>query len=518
MPFEQWLQSKGFDASTLGDGQMATLRVAWKVETSPPPVAAVVATTAATPSPQLAPPPTPAATSFDDKMRAIEEESARVEYIREATARVAERYVGNNERIRTLREMCEAAVADKKTDARAYDLALLRFDRFEGTILVSPGQPQATDEVVEAAICKMGKLGSLESSFGERTLDAADRAFRHGLGLHELIGMAARQRGWRGGDVRRDLRSAMRFAFGDGPMSSGVSGPSTISTPGILSNVANKFLRDSWNAVERSWREVTAVRSVNDFKTITTYSLTGDLTYEKVAPGGEIKHGTLGEETYSNRADTYGKLISLDRRDVINDDLGAFINVAKRLGRGGALKLNDVFWTEFMADASTFYTAARGNYDDGTDTAFGNDGLTAADVIWQAKTDPDGKPLGLMAKILLVPPGHRVPALRLMSSQFFGTTGEEGEQNPWAGMFKVVSSVYLANSSYTGYSALAWYMLADPNELPVIETAFLNGREEPVVEDVEVAADHLGLGMRAYHDFGCNKQEYRAALKLKGEA
>lgn len=29
---------------------------------------------------------------------------------------------------------------------------------------------------------------------------------------------------------------------------------------------------------------------------------------------GEIKHGTLGNETYSNKADTYGLMLAVDRR------------------------------------------------------------------------------------------------------------------------------------------------------------------------------------------------------------
>jgi len=54
---------------------------------------------------------------------------------------------------------------------------------------------------------------------------------------------------------------------------------------------------------------------------------TGKDQYEKVAPGGELKHGTLGEESYTNKADlsacharagTYGLLLSIDRRDIIN--------------------------------------------------------------------------------------------------------------------------------------------------------------------------------------------------------
>ena len=74
--------------------------------------------------------------------------------------------------------------------------------------------------------------------------------------------------------------------------------------PVILSNVANKFLLDGFFSVERTWRNVCAVRNVSDLKTVTSYRLIGKDQYELVAPGGEIKHGTLGNETYSNRAAT----------------------------------------------------------------------------------------------------------------------------------------------------------------------------------------------------------------------
>lgn len=512
MTFEQWLAAEGYKADEVNKPENAKqrkhLELAWKAETQPAPK----------PEPEAKP---KVESSFDDKMAAIEAESARVQAIQDATAVVAAQHVGNPDKVKQLRELCAAAVADQKVTLKDFQLNLLRLDRMVGPIVMTPRSQPLNDDVIEAAVCKMGKLGSLEKSFSEQTLETADKHFRNGVSLHRLIGICARQNGWRGDDVKGDLRNAMRAAFGWGQFQASSIGPSTLSVSGILSNTANKFLRDSWNAVESTWRMVTAVRSVNDFKQITSYSLTGDLSYEKVAPGGELKHGTLGNETYTNQADTYGKILGIDRRDLINDDLGAFTAVSKRLGRGGALKLNEVFWIEFLADHSTFFPtdASLLNYDAGTDTAFGADGLTAADVFWKAKTDPDGKPLGLMAKILLVPPAHRIPALRLMSSQSTTKDTDLGINNPHAGMYQVACSVYLANSAMGGgYSSLAWYMLADPNELPVIETAFLNGVETPTVEEVEMSADHLGMAWRAYHDFGVNKQEYRAALKLKGEA
>lgn len=515
MDFPAWLQAKGFDAATLSESQKTALQAAWRAEQNPAPAPA-------NPLPAASAPDHASDGGFTETVQAIEAENDRIASIRDLTTRTMQQHLGNVEMTKQLRTLCESAVNDKKTTKQQFQLTLLQHVRTPGPLVYATSQPEMTEAVVEAAVCQSMGLRDVEKQFDARTLDAAHKKFRGGMGLLQLIELGARQNGWHGHSAKGDLREAMRAAF-DRPRRDAYGGalalgPSTLSVSGILSNTANKSIKEAWNYVESAWREVTAVRSVSDFKTVTSYSMTGDNTYVKLAPGGQIEHGTLGNETYTNRADTYARILGIDRRDLINDDLGAFAAVGRRLGRGGALKLNDVFWTEFMANASTFWTSARGNYDDGTDTAFGNDGLTAADVIWQAKTDPDGKPLGAMARILLVPPGHRVPALRLMSSQFFGTTGEEGEKNPWAGMFKIVSSVYLANSSYTGYSALAWYMLADPNDIPTIETCFLNGVETPTVETVELDSDRLGIAMRGYHDFGVAKQEYRGSLKLKGEA
>ena len=54
--------------------------------------------------------------------------------------------------------------------------------------------------------------------------------------------------------------------------------------------------------------------------------------------------------------------------------------------------------------------------------------------------------------------------------------------NPHAGKFRPVRSSYLSNTKYTGASSLAWYVLADPADMPVIEVAFLNGQQQPTVE------------------------------------
>jgi hypothetical protein len=76
----------------------------------------------------------------------------------------------------------------------------------------------------------------------------------------------------------------------------------------------------------------------------------------------------------------------------------------------------------------------------------------------------------------------------------------------------------LANALYTGNSAKAWYLMTDPNDLPLIEVAFLNGQEAPTIETADADFNVLGVQMRGYHDFGVALQDPRAAIKCKGEA
>ncbi len=511
MDFQAWLTANAYDGAALSETQRKHLEAAWKAETQP-----------------AAPAPKP--TSFDETMSAIEAENNRVCYIQEATARCAQANIGNPEKVKQLRDLCDSAIADKKTDPRSFDLSLLRVERMLPPMVMAPRSQQITDEVVEAAACMTAGLQNVEKYFQPQTLEVAHKRFKHGLGLQELLMVAAeRNSGFRGS--HRDTRGLLKAAFrenaepGDYGFRADVS-PSTLNITGILSNIANKFLRVAFEGVESSWRKICTIRPCNDFKTLTSYSLTGDNVYEEVGAGGEIKSGSLGETSYTNQAKTYAKLLGLDRRDVLNDDIGALNTAGRRLGRGAALKLNTVFWAAWLAD-SAFFTAGNVNYDAGaTDSVLSLAGLVNADTIFRAQTnpqapgDPAASPLGLIPKILLVPTALRTTAWNLMNSEFVNlvtaTTAVTGTSNPWRGQFEPVDSIYLSLAN--GGSDLAWYLLADPNDLSAIEVCFLFGAEMPTIETSEMDFDRLGIAMRGYHDFGVSLQEYRAAVKLKGAA
>lgn len=359
-------------------------------------------------------------------------------------------------------------------------------------------------DVLTAALCLSARLPDPEQHFEDAILEIAQRRYR-GLGLQELLLHAAQANGYQGRSLRSDLAPVLRAGF------------STENLGGILSNVANKFLLAGFHTVESAWRAIAAIRSVPDFKPVTSFRLTGNDQYRKVGPGGEIQHGTLSEEKFSNQADTYGRLIGISRQDIVNDDLGALSTVPRKLGRGAALCLNEVFWSAFL-DNADFFTAAHGDLITGTDTALTIDGLTKAEVAFLEKTDPEGKPLGVVPKFLLVPNNLSVPASQLMHSLEIRDNqgGAYPTANPHTGKFQIVRSSYLSAPSQVHGDPRTWYLVADPSDLAVIEVAFLHGQDVPTIEHAQADFNVLGIQMRGFHDFGVAKQDARGAVKMMG--
>jgi len=439
----------------------------------------------------------------------------------DSAAQIRAEVAAEQERIAAVRKVCGDGHPDIAArairdgwDVTRTELEVLRADRPEAPAAHVPDRAM-TGKVLEAACMLTGGLTDAERLYDAPTLEAADRRFRGGIGLQELLIEAAWANGYEGRNFR-DSRSVLRFAFRPDVQAA----LSTIDVGGILSNVANKFLLEGFFSVERTWRNLCAVRNVQDFKTVTSYRLIGRDEYEIVAPGGELKHGTLGEESYTNKADTYGLMLSIDRRDIINDDLGAITTVPRKLGRGSGLKINDVFWTVFL-NSSGFFKTANKNYLTGADTALSIDGLTKAEVAFLEQTDSDGKPIGIMPAVLLVPTALSAMATMLQKALEIRDTTSSTKYpvaNPHQGKFRTEVSRYLANSTYTGSSAKAWYLLADPNDLPVVEVAFLNGQESPTIETAEADFNVLGVKMRGYHDFGCALQDPKGGVRCKGEA
>ncbi|KKM67564.1 hypothetical protein LCGC14_1469860, partial [marine sediment metagenome] len=249
--------------------------------------------------------------------------------------------------------------------AAMYKADLMVAERPKGPAIHSSSRDGITNDILAAAVLSTGSIAKPEDHCSPELLDAAHKQFPHGIGLQEMIVASARANGWSGYSFKQDSSDCMRHAFA--PIQAG--GFSTVAITNILSNVANKFLLEGFNFVEQAWREVASTRPVSDFKTTTSYRLTGESTYKLVPPSGEISHGTLGDESYTNKADTYALRLAVTRTDIINDDLGAITTVPRRFGNGGGRTLNHIFWTVYLGAQGTLFTTGQANYFDGAGSA-----------------------------------------------------------------------------------------------------------------------------------------------------
>lgn len=433
-----------------------------------------------------------------------------------------QRLVAETRRIEAIRRLCdgklpgvEAKAIEEGWDENQTELAVLRASRPNVNGFASVGQAKARmggPLVFEAvALMATGCPNSrIEKLYTEPILEAADKL--RGIGIQEFCELASGQSLPR---FRRDAAGWLQAAF------------STTSLPGVLSNIANKMLLEGYSYVEDAWRKVAKIASVNDFKEHSRYRMTGSFTFEQVSPDGELKHGRLDEQKYGQRASTHGIMFALTRQMIINDDLGAFTDIPRQIGMGAGEAIADAVWGLWLknpvqADGHAYFSVQHRNYLEGADTALTIDGLTAAEVHFGEQTKPNGRPLGIPASILLVPTALKVPAQLLMTSLQVNETTTANKPkpaaNPHVGKFEVVSSSYLSNTSFAGASSKAWYLLADPNRLPAIEVAFLNGVDRPTVEQADADFNTLGVQFRGYIDFGVREQDHRGALKVKGEA
>ena len=395
-------------------------------------------------------------------------------------------------------------VADVTRDVKATLLKDLRDVR--GGPAIHASKPALDeDQVTIAAMQVVGGLGKqIEAKYGDSPMTEAANKRSRSIGLQEVLVNAARKGGYDG--VHRvtagNIGVILRAAF------------ATHNISNILAATYNKYLLNGFEAVESVWDQISEMRPLNDLKAINGVRLDGGFVFDEVGGDGKLKSADASDATRTLQAKTYGRISSITRADIINDDLGALTTVPRRLGRGAALKFNSVFWTEFQVGATvnaSYYQGATA----GAGNALAIGSVETAYGAYRSLTDPDGYPLGITPKILLVPVGLRITADKiqtgntLLASSLGSTSGKvlEPQANVLAGKFNIVDSAYLTSST-------TWWMCADPADLPTMEVGFLNGQRTPIVEQAEASFDTLGIEVRGYFDFGVSKAESRACYRM----
>ena len=300
------------------------------------------------------------------------------------------------------------------------------------------------------------------------------------------------------------------------------AGLSTNYLPGVLETFGRRVLLNAYTESPATWRTFARVQSVPDFRAHDLLRLSSMRPLERVAPGGEIKHGSLTEEPRVRfKADTFGEMLGIDRRDLTNDDLGAFANLAQGLGIAAARTLNDCFWSVLLDDDTGHFSKDNKNLLKGADSCLTVESLGQAISLMHTRRDDKGNDLDLQPAVLVVPPELERTARALLESDqvIASPTKVMPSGNSLKHAVKLAVDARLSNTDkFKHAGAKRWLLATAPLHIPAI-VAFLDGRERPTVEALGLQADvnRLAFMWRVYFDFGAALGDPKSSVFSIGE-
>lgn len=309
-------------------------------------------------------------------------------------------------------------------------------------------------------------------------------------------------------------REGLKANFGDNMELARAAINSTSTFPAIMSNLANKSVMVGFNEAETTYQIWTGKGSNRDFKEAARYALSEAGNLELVPEGGQFKQDSLGEASARTKVATYGKLFSLTRQAIINDDLGLFSKIATKYGSAAKRLVNKMVYAQLtgdvkMQDRIALFDTKHGNVA-GTGEALSVKAIAKAiTAMRRQKGITDEATLNITPKYLVVPPELEMTAYQIVNSTAAVDGVNSGVVNPYKGRFIVVSDAELTDPD-------AWYLVADATQHDTIDVTYLNGVETPRLETRQ-GFEVDGIEYKVAFDVGVDAIDFRGLYKNTGK-
>jgi hypothetical protein len=281
----------------------------------------------------------------------------------------------------------------------------------------------------------------------------------------------------------------------------------------LLTSTGNRVLLAAFEAAPNPLRGLARRTTITDFRTKTTVKLSEWPKLAQVNEHGEVTHGTRGEAKESYALKTFGRIFSLSRNALINDDLGAFADFGRAAGRAAAETEADVLTALLTAnsgagvtldDGQPLFHSTHGNLA-GSGTVIDVAALAAARLAMRSQKGLDGQtPVNAVPTFLLVSPAKETQAEQLLATL---APAQTSNVNPFSGKLTLLVEPRLSGNG--------WYVFTDPAALPVLEYAYLSSAQGPQMASRE-GWDVLGVEFRVVLDFGAGVVDHRGAYRNAG--
>lgn len=291
---------------------------------------------------------------------------------------------------------------------------------------------------------------------------------------------------------------------------------STSDFTNLLADVANKSMLKGHEEADETFQRWTTVGNLSDFKVNKRVDLNTFPSLDVVAEGAEYSYGTVGDRGESIQLATYGKLFSITRQAIINDDLDGFTKIPRGMGRAAIRTVGNLVYAVLtgnpnMADGVALFHANHSNLA-GTAAVISTASIDALAAAMQKQKDPTGSTLNIGLGYILVPVGLRGLALQVAQSEVeVGAVNKNNTVPNWVrGSFEVIADARLDTASAT-----AWYGAANPAMCDTIEVAYLDGNQAPTLEQ-QAGWGIDGVEFKVRLDAGVKALDHRALAKNAG--
>lgn len=284
---------------------------------------------------------------------------------------------------------------------------------------------------------------------------------------------------------------------------------STSDFPIILGEVIGRTLRTAYAAAPSGIRAAARVTSARDFRTKTSVQLSEAPILKRLSESGEITAGSMAEVSETYKVETFARKVGVTRQALVNDDLGAFSDLARRFGQTAAeteavelvaLLVKNAGAGPLLNDGTPLFHASRGNIA-ASGAAISDVSLSTARAAMRTRKGLNGQIISAPPRYLVVPAALETAAEKWLTAI---QATAASDVNPFGGKLEL-----LVEPRLDAVSATRWYLCADPAVIDGLEIAYLTGSNGPLVEPVK-DADADGVTLKVLHDFGVGFVEWRS--------
>ncbi len=391
-----------------------------------------------------------------------------------------------------------------------------RIDGGRPTIEVGTGEKENIGRTMSLSLVARNEGRVLADSDAYRA-----REFRH-ASIPDIAAACLRASGYDTAGMTRvsiiDAALGMRSEAGARAF---LSGHSTSDFPYVLGDSIRTTMRRGYTMRPGIHTKIARKRSLADYRSHKHVLLGDTPDFVETAEGGSTVYGPMTESQGSVSLKDHTSGVQVTRQVLINDNLGAFMNLALKFGQKALNKAERKVLAVLTGGTSgdwgdgspLFDSAAHGNID-ATGAAPSLTRIAAMRLLMRLQTSlahasQTEEPVDIMPSFLAVPEALLVGTQQLLTGNYMPTSASTAVV-PALGGLEIVSSPI-----FDAASATAYYLLADPNTDDGLEYCVLEGEDGLVVAS-QLDFDTEGFKVRGRLAFEAHCRDYRSVVRNAG--